>query len=313
MRTLDWELLPHFLAVARAGSLRAAAHSIGANYGTVNRSIQALEASYGVRLFHRSRRGFSLTEFGEALVPMAEDAERKIIAARKRVEGLDKSESGKIRFSVSPTLAYDIVAPLIARFGVQYPEIDIEVRLTSEVESITDGETDMSLRAANEVTDDVVARKLFQLDVGVYVSKGYLEKVVPNAGPDGSGLTWIGLPTGNGTRGSLSRSPFPNAEVRHLVADGHMRARLVNLDVGMSHMPVLFEPAFPNLRRMPGTDISLGPWLWILLHSDLRKTVRVRRFVDFLTEELRAMHKNRWRRFAGSVNDGNVPGHRTFE
>lgn len=292
MRTFDWELLPHFLAVARAGSLRTAAQSIGASYGTVNRSIQALEASYGVRLFHRSSKGFSLTEFGEALLPAAEEAELKIISARKRVEGLDKSEAGKIRFSLTPTLAYDIVAPLIARFSYQYPNIDIEVRLTSEVESITHDETDISLRAANEVTDDVVARKLFQLDVGIYVGKGYLESVVPNAGPGGLGLTWIGTPSGSGGRGWLPRSDFPNAAIRHAVADGQMRARLVDLDVGMSHMPTLFEHAFPNLRRMPETDIAPGPWLWMLLHSDLRKTVRVRRFVDFLTEELLVLRKN---------------------
>lgn len=72
-----------------------------------------------------------------------------------------------------------------------------------------------------------------------------------------------------------------------------MRARLVNLGVGMSHMPVLFESVFPELRRMPGTELAPGPWLWLLLHTDLRKTVRVRRFVDFLTEEMHALHKNK--------------------
>ena len=291
MRTFDWELLPHFLAVARAGSLRAAAQLIGANYGTVNRNIQALEASYGVRLFNRSKRGFTLTEFGEALLPMAEAAERAVIAARKQVEGLDRSEAGKIRFSLSPTLAYDIVAPLIARFSDQYTEIDIEVRLTSEVESIPNDETDVSLRAAREVTDNVVARKLFPLDLGVFVSKDYLEDVVPKAGPDGEGLTWIGLPNRGGIYGGLSDASFPGATVRHEVADGHMRARLVAQGMGMSHMPILFETVFPNLHRMPGTETTPGPSLWLLLHSDLRKTARVRRFVDFLAIELRALTK----------------------
>ncbi len=291
MRTTDWQQLPHFLAVARAGSLRAAAQLAGANYGTVNRSIQALEASYGARLFHRSRRGFTLTEFGEALMPIAEDAEQKVIAARKRVEGMDKSESGKIRFSLSPTLAYDIVAPIIARFGDQYPEIDIELRLTSDVESITNDETDISLRAAIEVTDDVVARRLFRLDLGTYASSDYVEKIVPNAGPEGLGLTWIGLPGDGDAKSWLARSSFPKAAVRHEVTDGHMRAHLVSLGAGISHMPVLFEQFFPNLRRMPETEIFNGPWLWILLHTDLRKTVRVRRFVDFLTAEMLALHK----------------------
>jgi len=224
---------------------------------------------------------------------MAEEAEQKIFAARKRVEGLDRSEKGRIRFSLTPTLAYDIVAPMIAKFSDLYPEIDIEVRLTSKVESITNDETDISLRAAHEVTDDVVARKIIQLKLGVYVSKHYLENVVPLAGLGGSGLTWIGTSDIDDTLGWLSRSPFPNAAIRHEVSDGHMRARLVNLNVGMSYIPVQFEPAFPNLRRMPGTDLSPGPWLWLLLHSDLRKTARVRRFVDFLADELRVLLKIR--------------------
>jgi DNA-binding transcriptional LysR family regulator len=239
-----------------------------------------------VRLFHRSRRGFTLTEFGEALLPMAEEAEQKVIAARKRVEGQDKSESGKIRFSITPTLAYDFVAPIVARFSEMYPEIDIEFRLTSAVESINDDETDVSLRAANALDDDVVARRLFQLSIGVYVSEDYLRNVVPNAGKDGVGLTWVGLSDQPDIQTWLSKSPFPKAAVRHVVADGYMRLRLIQENVGMSQMPTLFEHTVTNLHRMPGTVVSPGPWLWIALHTDLKKTVRVRRFVDFLTDKL---------------------------
>ncbi len=289
MQRFDWELLPYFLAVARAGSLRAAADLLGANYGTVNRSVQALEASYGVRLFHRSRRGFTLTEFGEALLPMAEDAERKVIAARKRVEGQNMSESGKIRFSITPTLAYDFVAPLVARFGDAYPNIDIEFRLTPAIESINNNETDVSLRAADTIREDVVARKLFQLGIGIYAGEAYLRDVVPKAGKDGEGLSWIGMTDDAGMDTWVSRSPYPKAAVRHVVADGYMRTRMIQSNVGMSPMPTLFERTYPSLRRMPGTDVTPGPWLWIALHTDLRRTVRVRRFVDFLTSELLAL------------------------
>ena len=279
-------MLPHFLAVARAGSLRSAANLIGVNYGTVNRSVQALEASYGVRLFHRSRKGFTLTEHGETLLPLAEDAERAVIAARKRVEGQDRSEAGKIRFSITPTLAYDFVAPLVARFSAAYPDIDIEFRLTPAIESITDDETDVSLRAAPSIREDVVARKLFQLQIGIYASEAYLKDVVPTAGPEGEGLAWIGLSDETDMQSWLARSPFPKAAVRHVVEDGHMRTRLIHANVGLSPMPTLFETCYPSLRRLPGTDVTPGPWLWIALHTDLRKTVRVRRFVDFLTGEL---------------------------
>ncbi|WP_136656454.1 LysR family transcriptional regulator [Nitratireductor sp. XY-223] len=287
MRSFDWELLPYFLAVARTGSLRAAASTINASYGTVNRNIQALEASYGVRLFHRSKRGFALTEFGEALLPVVEDAEQTILAARKKVEGLDRSESGTIRFSLSPTLAYDFVAPIIGRFHEKYPKIDIEFHLTSEVESITNDETDVSLRAAESVVDDVVARKLFRLILGVYASETYVQNVFPNSGRQGEGLSWIGLADENWRPPPM----FQMAQMRHRVSDGYMRACLLNQHCGMSPMPTIFESSFPNLRRVPGTDLSKGPWLWILLHSDLQKTVRVRRFVDFLAEELLSLKR----------------------
>lgn len=289
MRSADWELLPQFLALARAGSLRAAAQLTGTNYGTLNRGVQSLEASYGVRLFHRSKRGFRLTEFGEALLPLAEEAEKKIVAARKRIEGQDKTEAGKIKFSITPTLAYDFIAPIVGRFSDAYPDIDIEFRLTPKIESITNDETDVSLRAADNVTEDVIARKLFQLRYGVYVGEEYLKNTVPNAGPGGAGLTWFGQSDEQDTDAWLSRSPFPNATVRHIVADGHMRTRLVEMNVGMSHLPSIFEHVLPNLRRMPGTETVPGTWLWILLHTELRKTVRVRRFVDFLTDELLAL------------------------
>ncbi|KZK97225.1 LysR family transcriptional regulator [Pseudovibrio sp. Ad26] len=50
MYAVNWEMMPFFLAVARAGSLRAGAEILNASHVTVNRNINTLEASYGVQL-----------------------------------------------------------------------------------------------------------------------------------------------------------------------------------------------------------------------------------------------------------------------
>ena len=84
MHEADWGQMPYFLAVARGGSLRAAAEALGATHGTVNRQLQALEASYGVQLFRRTRAGVELTEAGEALIPSAEEAEALFLGARRQ-------------------------------------------------------------------------------------------------------------------------------------------------------------------------------------------------------------------------------------
>ncbi|QUS57086.1 LysR family transcriptional regulator [Pseudovibrio brasiliensis] len=286
MKSSDWELMPAFLAVARAGSLRAGAELLHTNYGTVNRNIQALEASYGVALFVRSTKGFKLTEAGEAVLPFAEQAEQVIINARKRVEGLDKTEAGTLRFSVTPTFAYDVITPIISRFQEAYPDIQVALRLTSAVENINKDETDVSLRAAYDVSGDVVARKLYPMAMGIYASKAYIDNVFAKAGPQGAGLSWIGWPENGPFSNWISQSAFPQADVRHSVSDGYMRLQMLREGCGISPMPVVFEKYFPDLCRVPGTPLEFGQTLWIVLHADLRKTVRIRRFVDFLADAL---------------------------
>ncbi|MES0871248.1 LysR family transcriptional regulator [Pseudovibrio sp. SCP19] len=289
MALVDWEMLPYFLAVARAGSLRAGADLLNANHVTVDRGIKSLEASYGVQLFTRTSRGFEVTDAGEELLPVAEEIEKLITTARHRVEGLDKTEAGTIRFSLPPVLAHDIIAPIIAKFSSTYPEINVELRLTDAQESISRSETDISLRVAYEIDEDTIARKLYPMAIGTFASKEYLKANMPDAGTGGSGLNWIGWTGPGSSPGWVSQSPFPYASLRHSSGDGLMLLSMVRQGCGMSNMPVYFANVYPELEQVPGTEPQLAYYLWILLHSDLRRTVRVRRFVDFLAEELKAL------------------------
>ncbi|OUS07245.1 LysR family transcriptional regulator [Rhodobacterales bacterium 52_120_T64] len=289
MRSIDWEMMPYFLAVARCGSLRSAANLLNVNYGTLNRNVQALEASYGTRLFHRSRQGFTLTDAGLALLPLAESGEETLQKARRQVEGLDRTESGKIRFSLPHMLGYDVVAPIISKFQTQYPDIQIEIRLTSTIENISAGATDVALRAAYEINDDVVARKLFPMAVSIYASKTYIENAFPGVGISGAGLDWIGLPGDLENKNWLNRTGFPDARIRHVVDDGYMRLSLLRQGCGMAYLPVVFESIFDDVCKVPNAETTFIQNLWIVLHEDLGRTVRVRRFVDFLTKELLAM------------------------
>ena len=102
----DWEQMPYFLAVARAGSLRGAAEALGTTHVKVNRHINALEAAYGVALVRRSQRGISLTPAGAKLLPIAEDAEGTFLHARRSLMGLDQQMTGDIHFSTSGPLGF---------------------------------------------------------------------------------------------------------------------------------------------------------------------------------------------------------------
>jgi DNA-binding transcriptional LysR family regulator len=287
MKELDWQQVPYFLAVARSGSLRGAAEQLNANHGTIDRHLKSLETTYGVQLFSRSRKGLTLTPAGEVLLPIAEEAESSLLSARRKLTGLDREETGKVRVSLPGILGYYVMAPVFARFFQAYPGIDLEIRLTDSFENIEGLETDVSIRAAYEVSDDVVGRKLFPLGVGVFASRHYLERHLPDAGPRGEGLHWIGWGGANPIAGLIEQSPFPQAEIRHTVTDTMMHLHLLRSGFGMSPMLAYCNSVYPDLIQVPGTELMFDRSIWLLLHSDLSRTTRVRRFVDFVALELK--------------------------
>ena len=69
---MDWDDLRIFHAIARAGSLTAAAHRMGVNQSTMSRRLAALEKGLGARLVNRRAGGVSLTAAGEELLGRAE-------------------------------------------------------------------------------------------------------------------------------------------------------------------------------------------------------------------------------------------------
>ena len=126
----DWQQMPFFLAVARSGSLRAAAEQMNATHATVRRHVETLEAGYGVQLFRRSRSGLALTAAGETLLPVAREAEQLLVKARNGLQGLDREATGLIRVSLDPMTGHLLMAPVFAEFCRLYPEIELEIRLT---------------------------------------------------------------------------------------------------------------------------------------------------------------------------------------
>ena len=282
----NWEQMPYFLAVARFGSLRAAADALGTTHAKLSRHINALEASYGMRLFRRSRSGVQLTEAGKLLLPVAKEAEALFLGAQQRLTGLDRQETGSLRFSLTGTMAYEVVAPIMLRFFERYPGIDIDIRVSDRLEDINRLETDVSLRVSYEVTEDVVARKLYPIALGYYASPSYLARYMPTAGPKGEGLHLIGWEEVNRSPSWIEQSPLPLAEVRHATTDHVLQLSLARRGFGIvKTMPLLAKDGL-ELVPVPGNQLELDRKLWILLHSDLRRTTRVRRFVDFLAKEL---------------------------
>src|SRR6202161_2810922 len=75
---IDWDDVRFFLAVARGGSVRAAAVRLGVNHATVLRRIAQLEERLGVHMFEKLPSGYRLTAAGEEVLEFADQMEASL-------------------------------------------------------------------------------------------------------------------------------------------------------------------------------------------------------------------------------------------
>lgn len=116
-----------FLTVSEAGSVSEAARRLFVSQPAVSADIAGLEAALGVRLFHRSRRGVSLTEAGELFLAHVKSAFATLDAGKEKLRELAGLERGTLRIGASDmTLRYYLLDP-ISEFHRRYPAVRLTV------------------------------------------------------------------------------------------------------------------------------------------------------------------------------------------
>lgn len=286
---MDWTEMPYFLAVARNGSLRLAAESLGVSHGTVDRHIQSLEVACKSQLFLRSPNGMALTASGEALLPAAEQAETMILGARNTLPSIDASASGRVRFAMPSWIAYPVIAPRIRQFRALHPDIDLEIMISNRFQSLAKAEADVSIRVAFDVEDDVVGKHLFVWHDAVLASERYLDEHWQGRGRDGEGLHWLGWAGPNPHHIWEKQRPFPKAKAVHDIEDEMMFLHMLAEGHGMAVFPVACTHFSPGLVRVPGTPVLPDRSLWLLANKALQNTARVRAVAEFFEAELMAL------------------------
>src|SRR3977135_814570 len=108
---IDWDDVRYFLAVARGGSVRAAAARLGVNHATVLRRIAQLEERLGAQMFEKLPSGYRLTAAGEGGVELATQREASALQLETRVFGRDQGLRGLLRVTLAPTLATHLLMP----------------------------------------------------------------------------------------------------------------------------------------------------------------------------------------------------------
>jgi molybdate transport repressor ModE-like protein len=112
-------------AVAREGSFRRAATSLGYVQSAISQQIAALERTVGQRLVERSRGAgrVELTEAGALVLQHSEAILARLQAAQADVAALATGAAGELRVGITQSVGVRILPPLMRRFGESWPDI----------------------------------------------------------------------------------------------------------------------------------------------------------------------------------------------
>lgn len=156
-RVADMEL---FCAVVDAGGISAGALASGSSPPAVSRRLSALEARLGVRLADRSARRFRLTEEGVLyyrhclqILASVRDAEAEVSARGAAARGL-------LKVGAPMELGRRRIAPLLAHFGAQQPQLEVHLVLSDAGLEVGQDGIDVALRIGRPEDPAVIARKI---------------------------------------------------------------------------------------------------------------------------------------------------------
>ncbi|QIO86550.1 LysR family transcriptional regulator [Stenotrophomonas rhizophila] len=173
-----------FIRTADAGSLAAAARTLGISPAAVGQNIARLEAHLGVRLFNRTTRTLALTERGALYLAEVRHIERDLQRAQAAVTDPEATPQGRLRVASTAAFGRHVLAPLLPALQARHPRLEIELLLTDRAVDHAREDVDVSLRIEQQLVDGIVARPIAQVPFVVCAAPSYLAQAGTPSTPD---------------------------------------------------------------------------------------------------------------------------------
>jgi LysR family transcriptional regulator, glycine cleavage system transcriptional activator len=136
--------LKAFEAAARSESFTRAAEELSVTQGAISHQVKALEATLGIRLFHRERQRLVITEAGRDYLAVIRDAFDRIAMGTERLA--QRQGTGVLTLSTSPDFAAKWLVHRLGRFVETHPDIDLRVSAAMHHVDFAREEVDLAVR-----------------------------------------------------------------------------------------------------------------------------------------------------------------------
>lgn len=281
-RGIAWDDVRLIDAIARAGSLPAAAARLGVHHSTAFRRLGQIEALIGCPLFERRRAGYVPTPAGEEMASLAARVEADITAVTRRLSGQVPLPSGEVRLATSDLLLTDLLLPMLAGLRAAHSAIRLDIVTGNAAANLSRRDADVAVRASDAPPETLVGRRVARIAWALYGAAG--------AGQRAGETPWV-LP-GEALAGvralRQAARQVPPERVAGQFDSMAGLAGAVQAGLGIGYLPCFAGDARPGLERLSDPRPELAGTLWLLTHPDLRQTPRIRAVMDHLGEAVLA-------------------------
>ncbi|NMP31159.1 LysR family transcriptional regulator [Thalassotalea sp. M1531] len=273
-----------FSRIAITNNISQAGNELGLSPAVASAHINKLEDALGARLIHRTTRKVSLTEEGLSFLPHAEQVLEHIEAARASVGAGEASPKGTLRVAASASFAHLHLIPALSDFLTQYPELEVDFRLSDTIVDMVEGGFDVAIRIAALNDSSFVARKLADDQRIIVASPTYLENYgTPKTPQDLTNhqcLSLVGLENWQFKDGqSIKTSGHFKADngqaIRQAATDG--------LGITISSIWCCYKQLKSGelVQILPSHPLSSHTAIWAVYPSSRLIAPKVRAFIDF--------------------------------
>lgn len=285
-----------FVAVAEEEGFAPAARRLALSPPAVTRAVSALEERTGARLLHRTTRAVRLTEAGSRFLIDCKRILAEVDEAEAAAAGAHAEPRGQLGVTAPVLFGRMFVAPLLLDFLALHPEVTARVLLVDHIVDLMDEGLEVAVRIGHLPDSSLAAIRVGAVRRVVCASPDYLaargspatpadlaDLDVITTAPSGPSAEWTFL----SASGTVAAAPLARMNVN--LAEVAIAAAVA----GRGLTRVFSYQIAPDLRagrlRIVLEDFEPPPVPIHVVHAEGRRaSARVRAFVDFAVERLRA-------------------------
>jgi DNA-binding transcriptional LysR family regulator len=284
-----------FVRVVETGSFSGAARQLRVGQPAVSKSVAQLEEYLEVKLLVRSTSGLTPTEAGLSYLERAKRALAEAAEAEVAARGAGAGLKGRLRVCAAVTFARIHIIPMLPKFLVQNPELELEVVLDDRQIDLVQEGIDVALRMGKMTDSALTARRIARCKRLVLGTPAYFDRAGTPSTPSelskhqavvylqGEGSVW------SFQRASTELAVTVQSRLRVTAAEGVRAAVLA--DIGLT---IASEWMFSPELRSGAVCAVLLEWslpaldLWAVLPTGRAAPAKARAFVDFFERSFNA-------------------------